>query len=443
MIRSVALGLLVALSMTLSVRLWMGENRLPSRGAPSSTVPDNLDALPSPGEVLAPQDVVVHLGQGRHTGLTPGSPAYAKFWGKVEPLLAGLPGAIPMAPESGATAQEVAAQRDEPGLEVSLPLALPLEQWADLWNSGWWTTQTSPSTTPSTRRVLLAAGKNPAAYVWVEGSINVLRASLPGGARLQAILKDVGTQPGYVELSPSLDGLRIDPGIYVPDPPPRLAVLHAIRRTSNPEDYARRFFLDLSVVRMIKERDSAVIFTDGRQGLRVYPSGASEYTSAQTLPPKGELTFPEALRQAVEYIAVHGGWPPQAYLVGNRTVDAATALEFTYRLAGLPLEGQPPLQITLNSAGVISFQRWMWEPSDDQVALQPAIGAEEALATVSRNWQQLFPWNPEPRITDVRLAYLLPPRGAEDSTLRPVWAVTIHGGHRAYVDALTGELAGG
>ncbi len=443
MTRSVVLGLLVALSMTLSVRLWMGENQLPSPKAHGSTAPDDLDALPSPGEVLAPQGVVVHLGQGRHTGLTPGSPAYARLWGKVEPLLAGLPEAIPTAPESGATAQEVAAQRDEPGLEVILPLALPLEQWADLWNSGWWTTQTSPSTTPTTRRVLLAAGKNPAAYVWVEGSTSVLRATLPGGPRLEAILKDVRTQPGYVELPPSLDGLRIDPGIYVPDPPPRLAALHAIRRTSNPEEYARRFFLDLSVVRVIRERDSAVIFTDGRQGLRVYPSGASEYTSAQTLPPAGELTFPEALRQAVEYAAAHGGWPPQAYLVGDRTVDAAPSLEFTYRLAGLPLEGQPPLQITLNSAGVIGYQRWMWKPSDDQAALQPAIGAKEALGTVRRHWQQLFPWNPDPRITDLHLAYLLPPRGAEDSTLRPVWAVTVHGGHRTYVDALTGEPAGG
>lgn len=102
----------------------------------------------------------------------------------------------------------------------------------------------------------------------------------------------------------------------------------------------RAFYLDPSITRLIQERDGTELFTDGFQALRIYPSGALEYSVARSRP--GTL-IPEQVDMvdaALDFVTSHGGWPGDMLLNDTHVLPGGQVrLEFASLGRGLPLYG--------------------------------------------------------------------------------------------------------
>lgn len=209
---------------------------------------------------------------------------------------------------------------------------------------------------------------------------------------------------------------------------------------------ASLFFADLNLVRQIKERDEAVIFTDGQRGLRLDSRGLIEYSA----PARGEESpvpgYREALTRGIDYVNIYGGWPQ-----GNRLsltgLEIISMEEKFYRMRlncnyqGIPVCGQGCfVEMVFNEHGLTSYQRLVCqlEPGEEEFPLREI---EEILQGLPAALPHLFSGTQPLKITGCRLVYL-PPPGEPQGILRPCWEVELDGHLVIPVDAWSGRVLG-
>ncbi len=445
--RSLILIGLVVLSLTLSLRLWAGN----TARRPLTTDLKRVGAVserPGMDTLLAPRQIILHLGRDRHSRLSPGDPGYVKAWRWGSQRMAILNNeAVPAKPEG--LDQELLERRSGPGLEMILPLSLLPEEWLEAWDGF----KHGP-TRPAVRRLFFSAEKPATVFLWSDEGLPPYRLTWPSGEQdLAAFLAELaqitGALPAFAELPRQIGGIEVSGGIYLPAGPilvPQIAgVSEPANLTRDPGREAGRFFLDLSVVRTVKERDGALIYTDGRQGLRVYPGGSLEYTAVP--PSAGDFsTLWEALDQARDFIANHGGWPEQPGIDSAVPGNRGWRLKFSFLLGKLRAAGHyGPLEVTLRGLNVVEFRRSLAIPagfppgSIKEGALLRAIDPVEAVATVAQSWLTVFPGESPRPARSVELVYWIPHRLESPADIRPAWMVGF-GDLTAYVDAANGRL---
>ncbi len=181
------------------------------------------------------------------------------------------------------------------------------------------------------------------------------------------------------------------------------------------------FFADISLVRRIEEKDGAVIYSDGQRGLRIYPTGAIEFTSAENR--ETLLSGERAISMAGEIIALYGGWQEGIHLWVSPEIKNPyfrTRITFKQYIEGYPLLTEDvAIRLTLNERGAQTYYRSILIPQEEVGEPENIISGEEALMAgieylASERDDSIG-------IRDLYLSYF--PFGTEIKQLTPVWVL--------------------
>lgn len=168
----------------------------------------------------------------------------------------------------------------------------------------------------------------------------------------------------------------------------------------------KAFYLDPSTTRLIQERDGAELYTDGFQALRIYPTGALEYTVAQ---PQPRALIPEqtdAVETALDFVTQHGGWIGDILLSENRVLlDGQVRLDFSGFGRGLPLYGENTgIVIEMDGLAINYYSRRLLFATEDNAEYIEVIPLSKLLETASTEASQTI-CSLQGEITDVSLGY--------------------------------------
>ncbi|NPV69805.1 MAG: hypothetical protein HPY55_04030 [Firmicutes bacterium] len=445
--KSVTLTVLVLLSLVLTGRLMLGFQG-PAR---SPEQPFQLVVAEKPKvdikQALRPSRIVVHLGGNQHTVLYPGGSDYTALWdtGLISRAVLGEVSGVPR--ESPV---DLRALRTEQGsIEVILPVRLPFSQWMVIWTGYPWTE--GPDFMCD--RLAISTGKTPAVFAYSYRHDRYLRFDLRGLGRDSSILlsqlRDVMRKPParYVEAPTEINGVSIDRGVFLPLDLP-VATLMVKPEPLVPDQILQKFFLDRSVVRRIEEKDGAVIYSDGRQGLRIYRPGAIEYTCPLVTGDASGMDELTVLERSLEFVATHGGLPDGAFLLDSmgrvhKLSGGLSEVQFSYSYRGIPVWGNDsPISVTLSSQGTESYRRCVRVVVGPSAPANPTVPGAEALNIVTRHWGGVFPEWVTRSIRDVYYAYWSLPLGERQEALKLVWVIETATGPRAFVDARSGAVWG-
>ncbi|MGE5484042.1 MAG: hypothetical protein ACM3X4_03365 [Ignavibacteriales bacterium] len=396
--------------------------------------------------VLKPSRIAVHLGNGQHRVLLPGTPDYAALWdtGLVRQVILGeIGGLVQQDPV------DMKALRAEQGsLEIIYPVKLQFSRMVAIWTGAPWT----GGEDFLSDRVAVSTGKTPAVYVYSYAHDGYLRLDVKGlGNRasvLANLLKDfaAGDRPRWVEAPAEVNGITINRGVLLPKPDYSIPALVVKGEQTSPEEMLHKFFLDRSVVRTIEENDGAVIYSDGRQGLRVYPPGAVEYSCPVVAGDGQAGDYMAALERALEFTALHGGLPEGVHPIemsGHSRTAGLQEIRLSYRWKGIPVWGdEAPIVVGLSSQGVGSYLRGVYVVAGSVNPSGQTVSAEEALNILSRHWATVFPEGLERAVKDVYPGYWSNPVGTEQDLLKPVWVVESSSGLKAFIDVASGAVWG-
>ncbi len=242
-----------------------------------------------------------------------------------------------------------------------------------------------------------------------------------------------------------IEGVFLAGDIYIPLETISMSALMGKTARVEIERLKKVFFADLSLVRRIEEKDGAVIYTDGRKGLRVYVDGAIEYTSAVITMEALPLNE-QALRLAGEVVALYGGWEEnlQLWLPPRQETMGASGQKVLFRsfFQGKPFVSREGcLNLVLTERGVQSFFRRLvspWQPEGEGAYFLEVILAEEALLKSIDYLLQEKHGQVKIGLTDFYLAYYRREPEGEISHLVPVWVLETDVAGMVLINAHTG-----
>lgn len=460
-VKTAVLAVLVGLSFFLSTRLWLetpggGPPALPRPYVAGGNAPEA-----SLAEVLVPRRVVVHR-TGRHALLAdPGQEAFRA-------AVTAAAGALATAARQGASptpaaSSELAAFRKAgAGLDLVLPAELPASEWLAAWSgeaAARGLSRAGASRVPA-RRIALFVASEGQAVLFLEGARGWMRLSAGDGEPLRETLDrmtDVGE--GVDPFAGRWVNLKVPGDIFAPAAP-RFARLSGTWERLNADRLAGSFFPDPGVVRRVDGQDGTLLLTDGQQGLRIGADGSVRFDGPQVAARKGpEASLLAAAREAVAFVASHGGWPQGVRLLALHPEPDGARLEFAPAFGGYPLLGfrpgtvgeagpaaaSAPVSLTASAPGGVSAYRRALPIVSGGQPHESVLPAARALAAVDAAWPGLSGGAGQPGlVTDIYPAYLAgqAPDGG-GATFRPAWVVELDGGRRVAVDAVTGQVVAG
>jgi len=411
-IKTIILVFLVGLSVVLTGILWFGVRPLPAVNLSPAEDPIQLGLTKETIDLLIPVRALVALEDGSLALLEPGSPLFQEGWaevvGKMEqkelwlqpPSWEPAPGPPDLVPGTW---------------QWDFPLALSLDCWRDLLHHE----AGNGGTAPAMARLILTPGGE--AYICDEEG-----AYYPWDLDLRLPLPDAAGLPLYRQ--PEVEGFTFAPGVYVPAEELFLPVLGATVETLPAESVASTFFVDMSLVRRIKERDEAVIYTDGQRALRLYPSGVLEYNFPGLQEKTATLSFLTAWERSRLFVEQHGGWPPEirAGEITGEVHDGAQHFRLNYYQyqKGIPLRlPRPALSLSVNSGGVVTYERLVVTPYQIDYP-RSLVNPLDLLAAAARGQEEK---ETEVHVTGISLAYFGRPAGGREYLLEPVWIIEMDG----------------
>ena len=224
----------------------------------------------------------------------------------------------------------------------------------------------------------------------------------------------------------------VETGVFDLAAPELIALPACELETVKTGEIISSFFLNPSV---IQEADGTETYTDGFAALRVFPSGALEYTSGGRGQGEAYLTQTQLVQKALEFIGRHGGWPEHMLPVrlSNRPAQSAS-LEFRMFASGLPVTGEN-IGITLGflAETVSHYKRNL--AVADEAAVQSFAEVKPLTALLATESQAgKFFAEENMRISDLMLVYYW-----QHDMLIPVWQVSTEN-QVVYVAASDGRV---
>lgn len=481
------LAFLVALSIALSAALWTQQPQF--RELPTAvTPPAARSPARDPASFTRPV-LLLHFPGDRHIAISPTQPHYDYAWEAVATALRTVRFER-LADAPVPSAEELAARRQDLAVEFTLSGSVPIHEWMETWGHR---RSAASGDGPGVTRVLLSLQEPTAAVVWTGSGPRLVRTVTSATLRDRLGMLGTITAPTpWRSLPDQVGDVRVADGIYVPDvtslpaftaPPPD-------RAARDPGQTAARFFLDLSVVRTITEHDDALLFTDGQSGLRVYPWGGVEYQRAHGRMPSAEgVSLRTALERTAQYVQGRDEWPREAYVASASRSAGQRTLRFGQRLGGWPVFAPTPaLEVMLDGTTVVRYSRnavpvgaargdirivspeqaiaaaaevaaWRSvtavelgyvrpdtarpEPAPDDMLPADPLADGPPLAEPPRDDPAMYPLGANPPASEWPGADLPNDSAAAPSMYIPVWRLTLTGGLQVFVDAVTGQLAGG
>lgn len=182
------------------------------------------------------------------------------------------------------------------------------------------------------------------------------------------------------------------------------------------EDIIHSFFLNPSI---IQEADGTETYTDGFGALRIFPSGALEYTSGRQGQGAVFWDQPQLMQATIDFLVAHGGWPGNMLPVylSNRPGESVS-LEFCSFSKGLPITGENVgIAVEFQQDQVSDYQRHLALAAEEAVEIYAEIKPLAwHLASDSQAGQFFAEGNKH--ISDLALAFYW-----QQDRLIPVWRV--------------------
>ena len=290
------LTLLVVISLFLSFTIW-------------SQVPGDLSAFKVFQEqkkidlvsVVSPEKILVYLGNSFHTMLKSSSPMYDKTWNLSRKLLTS---------QWTTSSEPVDTVNREyfihkKGLEVFLPTSLPFSVIKQLFNIN--IADTSNLDGKLIDSLILIDDEGLVGYL-VDSSGNFYQIGKNETVKeLNSLISEINdSNPPLFASLPADINLKVSRQVYISLLSYELPVFSLKKEQILEENLASKFFTDFSITRRIEERDGTVIYTDGLRGLRIYDDDVIEYNFPSPREQRKNVSFFEALKSAVDFVATHG-----------------------------------------------------------------------------------------------------------------------------------------
>ncbi len=247
-----------------------------------------------------------------------------------------------------------------------------------------------------------------------------------------------------VEAPFSLKGQMVFEEVFVWDTVPALSDFY-FSRDLDAELVAKKFFLDLSLVRQIKERDEAIIFTDGQKGLRISSQGMVEYTAPLQRAAGKRLSYREALEIGAEYVSLYVELPDEVQLKINELKPVFIDNKEYYQMrmkgycGGLALDPEVfTVELVYDRQGLVSYTCQTYQLSPGLESLLE-VDAAAALSRVHTTLPEFFQKENPRRVSGIHLLYRPATKSGEES-LQPFWNIEIDDRYTVKVNARSGEV---
>lgn len=150
------------------------------------------------------------------------------------------------------------------------------------------------------------------------------------------------------------ENFTVASGVYQITKPETIVIPQWAGEEINYNTLIRSFYLEPS---LIQEPDGTEIYTDGLQALRIFPSGALEYTtgrvqSGSSLPRQTGL-----MEAAMSFISSHGGWPGNMLPTFFGLSSQSVRVEFSVFGLGLPIVGSTGITVEAEGPGISFLTR--------------------------------------------------------------------------------------
>lgn len=237
--------------------------------------------------------------------------------------------------------------------------------------------------------------------------------------------------------------------VFVPKQVPSLPDFSFSREFVEKEALARIFFVDLSLVRQIKERDEAIIFTDGQKGLRISSQGMIEYTAPLQRDAGKRLSYREALDIGAEYVSLYVDLPEEIQLRITDLMPVILDGKEYYQMklrgyfGGVFLDPEDfTVELTYDQQGLVNYtcQRYTINSGEEE---RLTVDVIRALSEVVSSRPEIFQQEDPRRITAAYLVYTVVATVSGES-LQPYWNIEIDGKQRVMINARNdGEVSPG
>lgn len=175
----------------------------------------------------------------------------------------------------------------------------------------------------------------------------------------------VGDVEGYVGFGEYWDPYSsVDGQIYTPDKPlSRLYQMQVKFERYTTEQMQDNLFFDPGTTRTIQDRkEGPQFYTDGKRGLKVEQDGAWMSYTDPVAPTEGENDLMDNVIAAVSFVNQHGGWNGEHQLVKEITPENGSGLRFQQYYKNIPVVSGSALtfgymQLTMQQGVVSSYER--------------------------------------------------------------------------------------
>ena len=376
--------------------------------------------------LIYPEDMVLHLGENRHTVFYPGT----NFYERILEKLRGREFKGFQRNERTAVDWNEVRNRDQ-GVELRFGSAMPVELLQRVLKL-----EADPQfLADQVDRIWIfnPQGREEVRVYFFSSDRQVVYESV----RADLTISDIQEYVGYGAYWPSYqtnDGL-----LYLPTEPLETvqAVVGYDKYTT--EQMQRNLFFDPAVTRTIRDRSGTQIFTDGKQGLQVEQNGQWVRYTDPVASSGNVNNLTENVMAGLQFTNQHGGWDGKHRFINPGSAEGGRGVVFQQYWHSLPVITEPPLRfgqirLTLQRGVVGEYERSLMTLSGEAEKTIRYLPAGESLSQALQAYE---------RRAEVRALY--PALRAEvleeqQISLTPVWAVRLTDGTQ---DILLGALPTG
>ncbi|RAP74244.1 YycH family regulatory protein [Paenibacillus montanisoli] len=376
--------------------------------------------------VIFPEDMVLHLGKGKHTLLYPASNFYNLIFGKIKSReFKGFQ-------RSAAVVVDWDEIRDrDQGLELRFGRGVPVELLSkvlklegdttfmdDVVNRIW----IYKSSDRDEVRTYFFSGDGLTVYESVKADLTA---------------QDVQMYVGYGEYQTNYRRLGQD--IYTADGPVEAMQSVVGYDSYSPEQMQRYLFFDPGVTRVISDQGGSQIYTDGKRGLQVEQNGRwINYTDPVSVQGQDDNKSQDVYA-AIQFINDHGGWDGMHRFVHEGTFESVQVLRFQQYYGSFPIIPQEPfvfgsMKLRVQQGVVSEYERSLLtlqkKPKQRNVRWLPG---GDMLESAFENYAR------KQDVTAIFPALLSVAAEKNVMKLEPVWAVRLRdGSQKTLLQAIPG-----
>lgn len=415
--KSLLLFLLVAASLLQSYFL---AYNMPSMEAKEKTDLDYVATDPLGPEqqvenLLFPEELVVHMGNDKHTVFYPNDNFYNLVLDKLKPR------------EFKGFQQDTVSdinwdevRKNDLGIEVRFGRAVPFELLQKVFKID----SNFLFSADSITRIWIFARQDREEvrtfFFSADGNVyEALRADLT----VQDVQQCVGFGQYWTPYS------YWNGGVYVPDKGRSYDSDEVPFTQYTPDQMQRNLFIDPGATRMIQDReDGTRTYTDSKRALRIeQQTGWLSYTDS-VVPTGSQNDLSENITSAVQFVNQHGGWNGKHRLVPSESTAGSNIIRFQQYFDNMPIVSTGSfrfgyMQLAVQQGVVASYERSMIVLNEEnpRVAAKMQLPGGEELRSRIRDAV-------DGGVVEAIYPAYLPTSGKDAVKLKPVWAIRLLNG---------------